>query len=415
MRTVQIPITLQSEIYPISEMPISTLVDFATLIPPGLREDGVLDLFSLRLLDSEQRHIPLQFSPDALGSESGTLRWLADSAQSEFLLCADIISGQPVMDGAVFGKKVFEPNGDARPLPDFARMQAIPMPGSRVSIQRDGVEVLGYNYGDSGEHSRRPYLFPLLGPSGWCVTRIGHPHDPVGHRHHYSIWLAYHHINGVDFWSDGESSGRQVHQKFLTLSDGPVFSGFTAIVHWQNPDGETLMEETKRVSVFPLSGNELLVDFRLRFAAVDEAVRLEKTQFGFLGVRVAKTMGVFDGSGRIQNSEGGINEREIFWQRARWCDYSGPITEGEWNGIAIFDHPGNPNHPSHWHVRSDGWMSPCPFLEKGQILTPDESLELNYRLFVHADDANAASVRARYEEYIGTVGVEMGTDTGYKM
>jgi len=214
---------------------------------------------------------------------------------------------------------------------------------------------------------------------------------------------------------DRESSGRQIHQKFLSLLDGPVFAASRAMVHWRNPEGKTLMEETKQVSVYPLSGDALLIDMNLTFASVGEAVQLEKTQFGFLGVRVAKSMGVFDGSGRIQNSEGAINEKAIFWKRAKWCDYSGPITEHEWNGIAIFDHPDNPNHPSHWHVRSDGWMSPCLFFENGETMTPDKKLVLNYRLFVHAGDAIAARVQDRYEEYTGAVGIEVGTPSAVQL
>lgn len=420
MAILKMPIEVKLQVVPVSEMPISMSVDFLQFIPAEIRNSGILDLFSLRMFenmpDGELRRRPVQFSPDRLSSPLGTLTWMlgrepADSTKRNFVLYVDLCdtekSGQTVMEGSIFGDKIFEKNKDAKKLPYFPKMQTVPVPGSKVSIQRDGVEVLGYNYGTYDANSVRPYFFPLIGPSGRYLTRIGHPHDPVGHRHHYSIWVSFYSVNGMGFWDDNDTSGRQRHQKFLFLSDGPVFGGFAAIIHWRNPDGETLMEETRRVSVYPLSGDELLIDFELTFSPLGKEVQLSKTQFGFLAVRVAKSMGVFDGSGRIQNSEGAVNEKEIFWNRAKWCDYSGPVTKTEWNGISIFDNPNNPNYPSHWHVRSDGWMSPCPFFENSETITPDKNLVFSYRLFVHAGDTNAARVQDRYEEYTKCVGIEV--------
>ena len=43
------------------------------------------------------------------------------------------------------------------------------------------------------------------------------------------------------------------------------------------------------------------------------------------------------------NSEGKRN-RECEQQRARWCNVERPFGQ-ETFGIAIFDHPDNPNHP----------------------------------------------------------------------
>jgi hypothetical protein len=53
---------------------------------------------------------------------------------------------------------------------------------------------------------------------------------------------------------------------------------------------------------------------------------LGKTPFGFIGVRMAKTIGVHDGGGTILNSEGALDEKEVFWKHAKWAVYSGPNT-----------------------------------------------------------------------------------------
>ncbi|MBL8296433.1 MAG: PmoA family protein, partial [Bryobacterales bacterium] len=63
----------------------------------------------------------------------------------------------------------------ASPVP---KMQAVPMPGFQISFERSGREITRYH---CNPELRRPFLFPVIGPSGRPVTRMGHPHDPEGH------------------------------------------------------------------------------------------------------------------------------------------------------------------------------------------------------------------------------------------
>ena len=420
MKTVRIPIQVELPLDIVSDLPICFPIDFSRIVALDRRENQILDLFSLRLLQQEKDgnlvHIPVQFTPQQPGSESGRLDWLINSSgdcQRTFLLLLDLYdpeaSNKQSMQGSVLGNKIFDDSGQAEPLPYFPQMQAVPMPDSKLSIQRDGAEVFGYQYGTYGDHSARPFFFPVIGPSGRCLTRIGHPHDPVGHHHHYSVWLAYHFINDVNFWSDDKTSGKQVHQRFSRFFDGPVLAGFEAVVDWETSDCQSIMREIKQARVYPQPDDELLIDLQFSFSVVNEIIKLNKTSFGFLGVRVAKSMGVFDGSGLIRNSEGAVNEQKIFHQPALWCDYSGAITNKARNGIAIFDHPDNPHHPSHWHVRSDGWMSPCHFLHHHHYICSDEMLQLNYRLLVHNGDVDDANVQARYDQYARPPKIKVGS------
>ena len=412
---MRIPIQIESLLGMVSDFPVSLPVDFSQIIALNRRGDQMLDLFSLRLLQREKdgilAKVPVQFTPDRSGSESGKLDWLVPSGSNQrtFSLLLDLYDAEATMQGSILGDKVFDDVGYAVPLPYFPRMQAVPVPESKLSIQRDGVEVLGYQYGTYGDYSVRPFFFPVVGPSGRYLTRIGHPHDPVGHHHHYSVWLAYHFINDVNFWSDEETSGKQVHQRFSRFVDGPVLAGFESVVDWQTPDGESIMREIKRARVYPQLDGELLIDLQFSFSSVNKIVHLKKTSFGFLGVRMAKSIGVFDGSGLIQNSEGAVNEREVFHKAASWCDYSGLVTDTLRNGIAIFDHPDNPHYPSHWHVRSDGWMSPCHFLHHDHQIGLGETLQLNYRLLVHNGDVNDADIQKKYDQYVRPPKVKIGS------
>ena len=63
--------------------------------------------------------------------------------------------------------------------------------------------------------------------------------------------------------------------------------------------------------------------------------------------------------GQSINSEG-VQGREMWGKRAKWVDYWAPIS-GNTVGIAIFDHPSNPRHPTWWHARHYGLVAANPF------------------------------------------------------
>ena len=67
-------------------------------------------------------------------------------------------------------------SGAEKPQPKTVpQMQAVPLPNHEISFQRNGTEIARYYFGPD---LRRPFLFPIIGPSGRSLTRIGHPHDP---------------------------------------------------------------------------------------------------------------------------------------------------------------------------------------------------------------------------------------------
>src|SRR3954451_20641782 len=63
------------------------------------------------------------------------------------------------------------PSVAQKPVP---RMQAVPLPNDEVAFERDGREIARYHY---GSELRLPFVFPVLGPAGRALTRLGHPHD----------------------------------------------------------------------------------------------------------------------------------------------------------------------------------------------------------------------------------------------
>ena len=279
----------------------------------------------------------------------------------------------------------------AKPVP---ALQVIPLPNQRASIRLEDRELTCYVFGR--EH-RRPFLFPIMGPSGRSLTRIGHPHDPVTHSHHNSVWIAHNDVDGNDFWSD-HGAGTIQHRQILRYDDGDNAARIVAENHWVGAEDQPLLIERRsvRVETLPSDETRYILDFQMR--AVSQPVVLGQTPFGLIGVRMAKTIGIHDGGGTIRNSKGNVDEEGpngCFRKPARWCDYSGPIAPGIVEGITLMDHPQNPNHPTHFHVRADGWMGACLTYEAPRTVMPGTVLRLRYGLYVHRG--------APVAEYLGQV------------
>lgn len=277
---------------------------------------------------------------------------------------------------------------------DPPRMQAVPQPYDQVSFQRDGVEVARYH---AGAGLNRPFVFPVIGPSGRSLTRMGHPHDPEGHGHHNSIWISHQNVDGMNFWENSAVT-RIVHKRVEALEDGPDEAAVVSLNAWVGTNGVEVLRERRRTCVRVLADGEWMLVVDLAFSAADADVTLGQTAFGMIGVRMAKSIGVKDGGGAIRNSEGGVNEAGAFRKPARWVDYSGPVSAGVTNGVALMDHPSNPNHPSVFHVRDDGWMGSCLTFDGPRVVSKDKPLHLRYGLYVHGAPS-ATAIDARWREF----------------
>jgi hypothetical protein len=288
-----------------------------------------------------------------------------------------------------------------KPVP---RIQIIPMPYEQASFQRDGTEIARYHFGPT---LRRPFLFPIIGPAGFSVTRMGHPRDPESHSHHNSVWISHNDVNGVSFWGD-QAGGKIRHKRIIQFDDGTEEAYLVADNEWIDNEDRVLLRETRRVVVHILDDSEWLLLIGLELKTNNNAaVTLGKTPFGMIGVRMAKTIGVNDGGGTIRNSEGGINEEEILWKRAKWVDYSGRITNEKIEGVTLFDHPGNPNFPTYFHVRNDGWMGASLTYDEARTIEPGTPLHLRYGLYIHSDRKLREVIEAQWERFANIYSIKL--------
>jgi hypothetical protein len=267
-------------------------------------------------------------------------------------------------------------------MPDYRvpRVQIVPQPDDQVSFQVDGQEKLHWHF---SRRYPRPCFFPLIGPSGRSLTRMGHPAAP-DHDHHRSLWWGHQTIGGVNFWEE-RGGGQHIRQEsWVHYQDGADEAGIVVRLGWFDLHAVRLVEQEMIAVYKPLAGGEGWLEIQATFTPALDKLLLARTNFGFMGLRVAANLSAHYGGGRLTSSEGGSGEKAIFSKPARWMDYSGPVTSDAVEGITWFDHPGNPRYPSSWHVRDDGWMSPAFCLRDAYTLERVRPLRLRYGWHIHA-------------------------------
>jgi hypothetical protein len=156
------------------------------------------------------------------------------------------------------------------------------------------------------------------------------------------------------------------------------------------------------MTVQSMANGEWLLVLDVRFDAAKESVTLGKTPFGLAAVRMARSIGVHDGGGMIRNSEGAVNETNVFWKRAKWVDYSGAIVSNTVEGITFFVHPANPGHPSYFHVRNDGWMGASITFEEARVIETNRPLQLRYGFYVHSGLQETNTLEKRWADFSAT-------------
>ncbi len=277
----------------------------------------------------------------------------------------------------------------------FPRCEIVPVPDFQAAFRIDGSERLRWHFGPDYP---RPFLFPLIGPSGTTLTRMGHPGDP-GHDHHRSIWFAHEKVLGINFWSD-LTTARIRQKKWLCYKDGTDEAVMAASLGWYDGhDPKELLDQELVVAVRPGAEGETLVEIQSTFRPMAESLEFGKTNFGFLAVRVAKHIAAHFGGGTLTNSEGATGEPAIFGKPAKWVDYSGPTPKGGTEGITFFDHLSNPTHPTKWHVREDGWMGASACFDEPRTTTKKSPLVLRYLLHAHAGSASADRAGITLKEF----------------
>ena len=277
----------------------------------------------------------------------------------------------------------------------------------KVTVEVDGELFTEYLY--DGHGRSKPVLYPILGPGGARMTRDypfkkGTPGEASDHPHHASLWFTHGEVNGISFWHVGKNTGVIKHQKLLKIEGNTIITANK----WLSAKGEEQCSDETIINIHAL-GKDRAIDFDISVTASAGDVKFGDTKEGSMGIRTNPALRLKGpvAKGQAVNSEG-VSGRDIWGKRAKWVDYWGAI-DGNTVGVAIFDHPGNPRHPTWWHARDYGLVAANPFgvhnferKPKGTgdlIIKSGEKVRFRYRFIFHSGDVKAAKIAEGYSAW----------------
>ncbi|MCC6126963.1 MAG: PmoA family protein [Pirellulales bacterium] len=287
---------------------------------------------------------------------------------------------------------------------------------NQIDVEIDGQPFTTYRQ----EDLPKPILYPLLGPQGIPMTRNWPlkkdvPGEAKDHVHHKSMWYAHSPVNGVDFWSESTRSGRVVQTKLVRAEGGKDRAVIETTNDWKDAKGKVQLTDTRLLTFSQVPGGRA-IDWQLTFHASHGPVTFGDSKEGSMAIRTRPELqlennpkqGVTTAKGQALNSEG-VRGKDVWAKRAKWVDYWAEV-EGKILGVAIFDHPQNPRHPTWWHAREYGLISANPFgihdFEKGQpagagnlAIPAGKSVTFRYRFVFHEGDPQKAKIAELYERF----------------
>lgn len=292
-----------------------------------------------------------------------------------------------------------------------------------IEIRWAGEVVTAYQ---TGKEAAKPYFYPLIGPTGENVTRHfpmqeGVAGEATDHPHHRGLWFGFGRVNGLDFWhepgspgKEGTRFGRMVHTglngiQMKGAEKAIILKTTTDWVDFQTK--AKVCQDRRTIRLERRDDGALVLDLAVAIEASEGEVVFGDSEEGGLALRVMPTLRLEGpvARGSIRNSEG-VTGKEVWGKRARWVEYAGVDSRGRELGVAIFDHPASFRHPTWWHARPYGLFATGPFgqgrfepgaakgagdhtLAKGQILT------LRHRVLIHAGMAEPEALQGEFDRF----------------
>jgi hypothetical protein len=272
----------------------------------------------------------------------------------------------------------------------------------------------------------RPFLYPVLAADGTELMRHypmkkGVPGEVEDHPHHRSLWFTHGNVNGIDFWAEGSNSKGKIVNESVESSSKDGVGTIRSRNQWVGPDGTVHVTDETTLR-FRGTADARFLDYEVTLKApAGKPVVFGDTKEGSMAIRlplwmtpphtysVNKQRQKHEGTGTIVNAEG-VKNTPTWGKRSTWVDYHGP-KDGKVYGVAMFDHPSNPRHPTWWHVRDYALFAANPFgkhdfenlkdqPKAGDLTIPaGGSVTFRWRFYFHPGDEKAAKVAEKYQAY----------------
>jgi hypothetical protein len=174
---------------------------------------------------------------------------------------------------------------------------------------------------------------------------------------------------------------------------------------WVRPDGQSFVfREQRQLGYQPLDDQAYALDFQTELTAQADLM-LDRTPFttwgGYGGLTIRGNRNWQET--RLLFPDGSTSDRPT-GIRATWCDLAGKFDGGleQTGGVAIFDHPDNPRHPTPWYgATGPGHYFNAAFLFHEPLsVAAGQTLTFRYRVLIHDQIWDVPRLQAAYEAYI---------------
>lgn len=251
----------------------------------------------------------------------------------------------------------------------------------------------------------KPHFHPLKTSDGRLLSWV----KPADHVWHYGLWHSWKLINGVNYWEEGEKTGRADGTTKLVSADVVRADDMGAEVrlrlayHPANTPEAVVMEDIVTLtSDLPAEDGSYRLDWRQETRATTGSVTLDRTPlpeepngkpwggYGGLSLRASRFL-----KDVTAVSSEGLQGKSAHRSRAAWLMMTGKINGGA-VAVAIFDHPKNGRHPTRWFVELGAkepfwYMNPAWLHDGPHTLSPGQTMVRRYRVRIDRErpDENA--------------------------
>lgn len=288
----------------------------------------------------------------------------------------------------------------------FAAASEAPQPWKWETVEGRSLSL-------SGEHGLvwTLHFDPALPHFYFDPLRTGDGRDvawasPPDHLWHYGLWFSWKHINDVNYWEIAKDSaypaGRTLIEKIEVLETSQKACRVRLSMSLRPAaDADPIARETVLLRVeTPRAGGAYAIDWLQQTEALTGLELASPRGYGGLSIRAAEAWK----DPAFVSSNGPCDfgsESILITPPATWLDVTA-TANGKPVGIALFDHPSNPRHPTPWFLVNRtltagpntpaGSRPPWPFIYANAAITPGtplqlvkgQTLTLFYRVLPHA-------------------------------
>ena len=278
----------------------------------------------------------------------------------------------------------------------------ISMEADSVFVQQGQQNILCYRYEDV---PFKPYVQQLCSPGGINILRDA-PHD---HLHHHALMYAVA-VDGLNFWEEQTEPGRELHKCFddmrVDVNDDKSQAGFTEQIDWINPrNRELLLKERRTIkvkSIEDIKATLLSWQSSLAVPPGKKSMTLTGSHYFGLGMRFLESMDKGGEFLNITGQAGDIVRGAERIARADWCAYIAKA-DGKPVTIAMFGHPENIRHPTHWFTMTEpfAYLAATLNLYKEPLeVISDKPLLLRYAVVVWDGRIDKSKIDQVYKHWV---------------